>query len=267
MKKILVWILVLLSLVVLLVRYSSNIGEVLLNVKQRGGISVLSTPIEATVFLDEREVGKTPYEDKNLDVKKYTVKIEKDGSVWQGITKLTSQTMVIINRDLARDQASSSGEILTLDKGRGVTVVSNPTEAEVEIDGKSYGKTPLSVNIPSGEHTILLSHPNYLKRSIKAILPPEFNLTIAVDLALSEADLTSISAPVITQTPEVVVKQTPTGFLRVRDQASLAGKEIGRVNAGDKLVLLEELGGWDKVRLPNETEGFVSSTYVEKQNP
>lgn len=267
MKKILIWLLILLSIVVLLIRYSSKIGEVLLNVKQRGGISILSTPTDATVYLDDKQVGKTPFEDKNLDIKKYTVKIEKDSGVWQGIVRLIPQTMLIINRDLASEQASSSGEILTLDKGRGITVVSNPSDTEVEIDGKSYGKTPLSVNIQSGEHTILLSHPNYLKRSIKAVLPAGFNLTVTVDLALSEADLTAISAPVVTQTPEVLVKQTPTGFLRVRDQASLNGKEIAKVNVGEKLVLLEELAGWDRVRLPNGIEGFVSSSYVEKQTP
>lgn len=267
MKKILIWLLVLLSVVILLIRYSAKIGELLLNVKQRSGISILSTPADATVFLDNREVGKTPYENKDLDVKAYNVKIEKEGALWQGSIKLTAQTMAIINRDLASNQASSSGEILTLEKGQGMTVISNPTDTEVEIDGKSYGKTPLSVSLQSGEHTIVLSHPNYLKRSIKAILPDNYNLTVSVDLALSEADLTSISAPVITQTAQVVVKQTPTGFLRVRDQASLNGKEIGRVNVGEKLVLLEELGGWDRIRLSDNTEGFVSSAYVEKQNP
>lgn len=264
MRKIIIWLLILLSTVVLLIRYSSKLTEVLLNVKQRGGLSVLSIPTEASVYLDNKEVGKTPFEDKNLDVRQYTVKVDKDGASWQGIVSLTPQTMVIINRDLASEQASSSGEILTLDKGRGITVISNPAEAEVEVDGKSVGKTPISINIQSGEHSILLSHSNYLKRSIKAILPENYNLTVSVDLALSEADLTTTSAPVITQAAEVVVKQTPTGFLRVRDQASLNGKEISRVDVGEKLVLLEELDGWDKVRLSDGTEGFVSSTYVDK---
>lgn len=255
------------SVVVLLIRYSGKIEEVLLNIKQKSGISVLSTPGEASVFLDGKQVGKTPFEDKNLDVKQYSVKLDKDGATWQGNVKLTSGTMTIINRDLAKDQAYSSGEILSLDRGRGITIISNPSDSEVEIDGKGLGKTPVSINLTAGEHTVLVSHTNYLKRSIKAILPENFNLTVSVDLALSEADLTTISAPVISQTPEVVVKQTPTGFLRVRDRASLLGKEIARVNINDKLILLEELGGWDRVKLADGTEGFVSSAYVEKVNP
>src|SRR3989344_2431923 len=109
MKKILIWILVLFSVVVLLIRYSGKIEEVLLNIKQKSGISVLSTPGEASVFLDGKQVGKTPFEDKNLDVKQYSVKLDKDGATWQGNVKLTSGTMTIINRDLAKDQAYSSG--------------------------------------------------------------------------------------------------------------------------------------------------------------
>lgn len=267
MKKIIVWILVLLSFIALLIRYSMKIEEVLLGIKQKSGISVFSIPDSATVFLDGKEVGKTPFEDKNLLVKQYSVKLDKDGSFWQGNIKLTSGTMTIINRDLASDQASSSGEILTLNRGRGITIISSPSESEVEIDGKGYGKTPLNINLNPGEHTILVSHPNYLKRSIKAGLPGSFNLTVSVDLALSEVDLTSISAPVITQTPEVIVKQTPTNFLRVRDLASLSGKEIAKVKVGEKLILLEEQGSWDRVRLSDGTEGYVSASYVEKKAP
>lgn len=266
MKKVLIWILVLISILVLLIRYSSKMAEVFLGVKQRSGISVLSIPEEATVFLDEREVGKTPYEDKNLEHKEYIVKLEKEGASWQGKVKMIAGTLTIVNRDLARNQASSSGEILTLDRGRGMTVISNPTEAQVEIDGKVYGKTPISINLSSGDHTVVISHPNYLKRSIRANLPDRFNLTVSVDLSLTEVDLTTISAPVISQTPEVLVKQTPTGFLRVRDKPALAGKEIAQVKPGDSLILLEELGNWDRVRLPSGTEGFVSSAYVEKKS-
>ncbi len=267
MKKVIVWILVLLSFAVIIIRYSSKIEEIVLGIKPKSGISILSTPADATVFLDGKEVGKTPFEDKNLDVKQYSIKVEQNGASWQGNVKLTNQTMAIINRDLATDQASSSGEILTLEKGRGMTIISNPSQAQVEIDGKASGMTPISINLPSGEHTILVSHQNYLKRSIKAILPDNFNLTVSVDLALSEADLTQVSTPVITQTPEIIVKSTPTGFLRVRDKASLLGKEIAQVKVGDTLVLLEELGSWDRVRLSDGKEGFVSTAYVAKKTP
>lgn len=265
MKKVIIWILILLSLVVLVIRFSSKFEELVLGIKQKSGISILSTPTEATVYIDNKEVGKTPYENKDLDVKDILVKIQKDTASWEGKISLVGGTIIVINRDLSKDISSSAGETLTLKKGKGITIVSSPTEANIEVDGKVYGKTPKTLDIPSGEHTVLLSHTNYLNRSIKANLPDGFNLTVVSDLAISEADLTTISTPVITQTPEVIVKSTPTGFLRVRDKASTAGKEVAQVKPGDTLVLLEEQGAWDRVRLSNGTEGFVSSSYVEKK--
>ncbi len=267
MKKILIFCLILLSLMALLLRFSNQLAETFLGVKQASGISILSDPTEATVFLDGKEVGKTPFDNKNLDIKEYTVRLEKDKAFWQGKVKLNAGTVTAIKRDIATDSASSAGEILSLNRGKGITIISNPSDAEVEIDGRSYGKTPITVDISTGGHTILVSHANYLNRSIRTDLPVNFNLTVSVDLSLSEADLTTIETPAITQTPEVTIKQTPTGFLRVRAKASLDGKEIAQVKPGDTLILLEEQGSWDRVRLSNGTEGYVSTSYVEKKNP
>ncbi len=264
MKKVIIWILVIVSLLGLLLRFSSKAEELILGTKQISGISVLSDPTEATVYLDDKEVGKTPFEDKNLDTKEYSVRIEKGEASWQGKIKLTPGTVSIVNRDLAKEKSQSAGEILTLDSGRGITVVSNPSDGDVEIDGKSLGKTPITLNISSGEHTVLVSHANFLKRSVQVNLPNNLNLVVLTDLALSEPDLTSIQTPPISQTLEVLVKQTPTGYLRVRDKPSLSGKEIAQVKPGDKLVLLEETSEWDKIRLPDGKEGYVSSLYVEK---
>lgn len=262
------WVIVIISLAALLLRFSDKWAEVFFGIKPQSGISVLSQPSEAVVFINDKEVGKTPYEDKNLNTGDYTVKIDKEGASWQGKVVLASGAITVINRDLSTDPTSSAGEILTLNKGKGLTVISNPTGAGIEVDGKAYGKTPITVETMPGDHTILVNNTNYLKRSIRANLPEDFNLAVSVDLALSEADLTAISTPATAQQPaQVIVKDTPTGFLRVRDKPNLSGKEIGRVKPGDTLVLLEEIGDWDRVRLTDGREGYISSAYVEKKKP
>lgn len=266
MKKTIVYILIFISILALVLRFSSLIVDIL-GFKQQGGISVTSTPKDATVFLNKQEVGKTPYETGGLEAGEYIVRLEKDQAVWQGNVKLNGGTMTIINRDLAKDLTSSAGEVLTLTRGKGLTIISNPNNAKVYIDSKEEGNTPLEIGSENGEHTVLVEHSNYVKRSIRATLPEGFNLTVFVDLALSEADLSTISTPVVRTTPEVIVKTTPTGFLRVREKPSLSGKEIAQVNVGDTLILLEELSGWDRVRLSGGLEGYVSSTYVEKKTP
>ena len=265
MKKTLVFILILLSVLVLTIRFGEKGARALFGFRETSGINVLSLPAEASVYLDDDEVGKTPYEDKDLAPKEYTLRIEKEKLTWQGKVRLNPGTVTVINRDLAEDQASWAGEVLNLERGGGITIISNPDGAQVEVDGKPEGVTPVSIKLDSGEYIINLSHPGYLKRSIRVILPEDYRLIISVDLALSEADLTTVSTPPITATPQVIVKDTPTGFLRVRDKPSLVGKEIAQVKPGDMLILLEELPSWYRVRLADGTEGYVSSAYVEKK--
>lgn len=265
MKKAVVLILVFISLVMLVLRFGTKGMETFLGIKQQGGISILSTPKEAQVFIDGKEVGKTPYEDRFLEVKEYTVKLEKGDLVWQGKIQVSSGTLAVVNRELALDPASQAGETLTLEKGKGVTVISTPSEAQIEIDGQVFGKTPLHLNISDGEHTFNLQRAGFLKRNIRALLPEGYQLALSVDLALSEAEVTNIQTPVIKETPKVIIKETPTNFLRVRDKPSLSGKEIAQVKPGEELIMLEELSGWYRVRLSNGTEGYVSSTYVEKK--
>ena len=265
MKKTLIWTLIFISIAVLMVRFSSIAQELIFGVKPKSGITIISNPDAATVYLNNTEVGKTPYENKELEVKGYFVKIVKDEQPWEGKVDLIDGTVTVINRDLSKDSSSAAGETLSLKKGEGITIISNPTDAEVEIDGKNLGQTPKTFNMTSGEHTILLKHANYLNRNIKANLPEGFNLTISSDLSLADADLSVVSTPAIAQTQEVVVKTTPTGFLRVREKPSTAGKEVARVKPGEVLTLLEEAGSWMRVRLSNNTEGYVSATYVEKR--
>lgn len=265
MKKFLIWFLIVISLIAILLRFSDQLAELIFGIKKTSGISIMSTPSEATVFLGSKEVGKTPYEAKNLEVREYFIKIEKGEATWQGKVNLTAGTVTVINRDIAKDLISSAGEIITLAEGKGLTVISDPGNADAEIDGKLAGKTPTIADVEAGDHMILVSRKGYFNRSIRVNLPKDFNMTVSVDLALSEADLTAIQTPVTKQVPEVLVKNTPTGFLRVRDKAALSGKEIAQVKPGDTLILLEEQGNWDRVRLTNGTEGFVSSAYVEKK--
>lgn len=266
MKKIILWILFFISLTTLTLRFGNQVFNTILGTYEKSGIRILSTPTEAKVSLDGKEVGRTPFEDSSLSAREYEIKVDGDGASWQGRVKLKGGTLTVINRELAKSSTTSAGEILSLEKGSGISVLSNPDGSEVEIDGQSVGKSPGHFQVDPGEHIVNLSRDNYLKRSVRALLPDKYQLTLSVDLGLSEADLSTTTTQVTTEISKVVVKNTPTGFLRVRDNPSLVGKEIARVSPGDELTLLDEQASWDKVRLSNEVEGFVSKTYVEKKS-
>ncbi len=265
MKKTIFIILVFIAGLLLFIRFGVNPLVDSLGFNQKAGLKITSIP-EAKVFVNGREVGKTSFEDKELKPGEYLVKLSSDQGNWEGKVKIQGGTLAVVNRELGENLASSSGEILTLSSGKGVTITSQPDGAEVMVDGKSVGVTPKTVtDLTVGEHTFLLSHPSYLKRSIRAYIPDKLSLSIAVDLALTEVDVASIPTTPQTTQIEVVVKQTPTGFLRVREKASTASKEVGRVSEGDVLMVLEELPSWYKIKTPDNIEGYVSATYVTKK--
>lgn len=264
MKKAATTIFILLSLGLLSLRLFSQPMLVSLGYQTKAGIRVTSTP-PSTVFINGIEVGKTLYEDDSLKVGKYQVELRSEKGQWKGLVELVGGRITLVNRELSPTAATSSGEVLVLNEGRGVVITSSPSEAEVEIDGKSYGKTPLSIyDLPDGDHVFLLSAEGYLKRSIQAKLPEKMSLHLDVDLALSEVSLVNSSVVPVVSEQKLVVKDTPVGFLRVRDKPSLSGKELGKASPGDSLIMLEDLSGWYKIKLDDGTEGYVSASYVRK---
>lgn len=273
MRKFTISLLLFLSLIGILLYFGYPILVQRLGLQGRAGLKIDSNP-KSKVLVNNKDVGFTPYQDENLTEGEYLVTLEsQDASAsgqlknaWQGYVRLNTGTLSVVNRDLSDSSTSSSGEIIVLEEGEGVTVVSTPSDSVVSIDGKERGRTPLTVSdLSPGEHQFIISHDNFLNRSIRANLVDGYNLKLSVDLALSEADLTKISAQPISQTQTVVVKKTPTGFLNVRETASTNGNIITKLKPGDELTLLEEVPNWDRIRTSDGKEGYVSSAYVEKK--
>lgn len=265
MRKTLYFLLVFISLLLIGLRFGIKPLSLTLGIGSYAGLRI-QTNKEAKVFIDQRDLGKTPFQAEDLPSGEHLVVLDDGVSRWQGYIKLTDGTLAVINRSLEQTPASSSGEIITLEKGQGGTVISTPTSSDVELDGKLVGKTPLRLeNLTSGEHLFIVSHNNFQKRSIRVVAAEGYNLNLSVDLAISDVDFTKTSTTPIQASPQVVIKPTPTGFLRVRAAASVASREIARVEPGQTLVVLEELSGWYKIRLPDGKEGYISSSYADKK--
>ena len=247
----------------------------------------INTFPKADVYLNDAKVGATPFSDEKLTAGDYVVKLlATDGSsaTWTGKVHLTSETLTYINRNLARDDSLSAGETLSLEKLAGdtdseIAVISNPTNAAVKLDGKDSGPTPLTLkNVTVGDHEIAVSAPGFLDRFIRGRTVAGYRLNIAVQLAKSTVAATASATPAATASaattsaggqtatpdkPYVVIKNTPTGWLRVRLGPSTTATEAGKVNPGEKYPLLDEQSGWDQIKLPDKT-GWVSDSYVEK---
>ncbi len=270
MKKVIIILLVFISLISIIFQFGARpLGKVL-GIQSRSGIKVESNQ-KAKVFLNNQEKGEAPFQDDNLSSGDYLVTLKQDqasGSavLWEGYAKLNPGTLTVVNREITDKKETASGEIIALEVGTGSTVISTPTDAEVIVDGVLKGRTPVSIpDLSPGEHQFIISKDNFLKRSIRAKVLEGYKLVLTVDLAISEADLTKIPVAPITQTAQVTVKSTPTGFLRVREKSNINSKEIAQVKVGETLVLLEEIPNWNRVRLSDGKEGWVSSSYTEKK--
>ena len=272
MRKVLVIILVFLSVVLLILRFGSKPLMEVLGIKERAGLRIEANK-GVKVVINDKEVGETPFQNEDLEVGEYHILLKDSESsssatLWQGFVELNQGTLTVVNRDLAEDMSSSSGEVITLEKGVGAVIVSNPPGAQVLVDGKDEGLTPLYLsNLSAGEHQFIINKTNFLKRSIRATAVSDFKLSLVVDLAITEADLTKLQTTPLQSTQMVVIKNTPTGFLRVRETASANAKEVAQLKPGESVVLLEELANWYRIRLADNKEGYIASQYAEKKSP
>ena len=263
----------------------------------------IKTQPTASVLIDGKLVGKTPYQADNLKAGEITLKLipESDNQSlvsWESKIKLVGGVLTLIEREFGTGEADSSGQILTLEKTKtqdaSLSVVSDPDGALVKIDGDSKGFTPLTVDkISEGDHEIVVTKEGYTDKTLNAKAIAGYKLIVNIKLAtvasasVSPTPTATSSAsltPTVSVTPKIgrisptptitgqslgyiVVKENSLGFLRVRDNPS--GTEIAKIQPIDpqkKYPLLEEKPGWYKIEFDTGKEGWVSadSRYTEK---
>lgn len=278
-----------LGLVVKVLFFSENSGP--------AAIQVNSFP-KGEILINGEKVGQTPFDSNKYSAGDYTVRVTATVNStpveWSGKVKLTAGTVTYINRELAIDPASSAGEILSLERiadsaKSELVIISEPSGAIVKLDGQDKGMTPLTIaDISASDHEIAISSAGFRDRFLRGKTVAGYRLNLSVQLAKMLAVTASPSAlqaqqpvaassaaattskPTTASTsaeiarPYIVVKSTPTGWLRVREAPSTAATESGKVNPGERLPLLAEQEGWVKIRFKGINEGWVSDTYVEK---
>jgi hypothetical protein len=255
--------------------------------KEASGIKVYSDP-PSSVFINDKLIGKTPIEAKYSSGEYVLKLIPEDSSSavssWQGRVMLSSSLETYVKRELGSSELTSAGDILFLEKISGneaeINITSMPDAAKIAIDGQEKGISPLYVkDAPTGEHDIAVSSPGYKGRTVRVQVISGYKLNVNFQLALSNIDASATSSASINLTPTpqvtgsgsqeiskpyVLIKDTPTGFLRVRDSASTGGKEVAQVKPGEKYPFIESKEGWLKIAYEKDKEGWISDRYSEK---
>ncbi|MBI2617460.1 PEGA domain-containing protein [Candidatus Gottesmanbacteria bacterium] len=253
-----------------------------LNTSAIGGLRVESTP-RTSVFLNDKLVGETPIEDKQRAGKYILKLIPQDAatqsSSWQGNISIYPSVLTYVNRQLGVSELTSSGEVLTLEKISGsesqVSVSSQPDAATILLDGQEKAITPTTFSVTIGDHDVTVTSAGFVSRTTRIQATAGYKVVVQFQLALSGGAITP--SPTIASSsgiidskastgPSILIKDTPTGFLRVRSSASTSATEIGQVKPGEKFPLLDESQGWYKISFQTNKEGWVSSRYAEKAN-
>jgi uncharacterized protein YgiM (DUF1202 family) len=236
-------------------------------------IEIKSYP-QASVYINGQEVGKTPYQDRNFKPGVTEIRLVADGvnTQWERQMSIPPQTSVIISRTLSDDAAKTEGHILYFeDSGKdniaGLIINSIPQGASIVIDGEMKGETPLTLNdLSPGEHKITASLPSYKSKEIITNAIAGYKLVAEMSLS-RDVELSDDSEDQEEEQEEdqamIEILDTPTGWLRVREDASTSSKELGKVDPGEEFVLVDEKSGWYKIEF-EDGEGWISSTYAEK---
>jgi hypothetical protein len=267
-----------------------------------GALQVNATP-RATVFIDDTQAGMTPFFNDKVKAGEHTIKLVPESTTdslvsWEGKINLLPGIITAINRTLGSSESASSGEIISLEKiGRkdksSLAVVSIPDQAVVKVNGEPKGFTPLTIDdLAPADYQVTISSSGYEERSVSAHAVGGYKLIINVQLAqkiegiqeatpsseLEEGEVTPTPKTTITSTPKttpkveatppakpyIKVKETPTGFLRVRTEPSTTATEAAKINPGEMYPYLnEEDSGWLKIEYETDKEGWVSGVYVD----
>lgn len=248
----------------------------------KGALQVTSVP-QSKVYLDSKLLGTTPLcvcdLEQMLGVGDYIVKlVPMQGNFRPFAEKITINkgTLTVVDRTFI-DSGESDGSIISLiplsnKRDIEVLVVSMPDKANVFLDNNPVGATPLLLKqVSESDHDLRMTRDGYKDKSIKIKTALGFRLSSLVFLGVN-ADLSNSSVASISAAPSptdvitrVLILNTPTGFLRVREGNSITSSEIAQVKPGESYELIEEKDNWFKIKLTDGRKGWISSSYAIKE--
>lgn len=250
------------------------------------------------IFLNDKHLGRTPFRDK-VTAGEYTIKLVPEGTAqqlasWQGPITVGANLLTYVNADLSESELSSAVDVLWLEKISGknseLSITTNPDGATLLVDDESKGITPLTTtDVAPGDHSVVLRSQGFMDRTLKIKTTPGYRVIVNLKLALATGSaipqgggspapgvgLPGSSASTKTATssagggmepakPFVIIKDTPTGFLRVRMGPTTDATEAARVNPGEKYHMVDSQNGWYQINYDGANSGWISGQYAER---
>jgi hypothetical protein len=244
----------------------------------KGALQVTSRP-DSQVFLNGEYIGNTPLTRIELpdllDVGEHSLKLVPTGKglrEWEQKVNIYKSALTVVDKTFDEKLGSSTSSIISLvdikDSSKSeLLIISTPAGAQVVVDSSIKGNTPIIIeDITASDHEVKILKDGYREKALKIKTVEGKRLEIIANLGI-RTDLTEQSleaSPSSELVQKVIILDTPTGFLRVRESASLNSSQITTVTPGEEYDLVSEEEGWFQISLPEEGNGWVSTEYVQK---
>lgn len=247
----------------------------------KGALQVTSVP-NSQVYLENKLIGTTPFcacdSERMLAVGDYSIKlVPVSGNFGPYEEKITinKSTLTVVDRSFAESDGSD-GSIISLiplddKKGIEILVVSLPDKADVFLDNNPVGVTPLLLKqVSESDHDLRIKLDGYKDKTLKIKTASGFKLSSLISLGVnpdlsSSSSASTIPSLVSTSSASVLILNTPTGFLRVRESDSINSSEIAQVKPGESYELIQEQNDWFEIKLTDGKIGWISASYAVRE--
>jgi hypothetical protein len=271
--------------IILLIIFLIIIGIYFFYIKQTKASIFIETVPNAEVYINDEKQGRTPFEGE-FAANEITLKLVPESFdtpliPYETKVKLVSGVTTIVRREFSEEEEGDSGEEISYEKLGGnqlaISVISKPDGAKVYVDNKFIDLSPAKItDLSPGEHELVVKADTYKEQKFKVVSLNGYGITAIVELAVdknAQAETESDSETVNSESDEssasamVEIKDTPTGFLRVRSGPTTGDPEVGQVKPGEKYELIDtdETSGWYKIKY-DDGEGWISNDYATKQD-
>jgi hypothetical protein len=249
------------------------------------GLYLSSGNLAASVWLNNRLIGSTPFLSEKLAAGKHILRLAPENTFYlplETTVNLTSGFLTVINWNYSDETGQGYGLVYEMSEAShsAVTIKSQPDRALIYLDDAPqplFAPQTLT-NLTPGEHRFTLVLPGYQNLSGEITLGEKQQITVNATLIAEIDPSTSLhqnenEVDNTTETTAATDKSVlilPTDYfennkevLRVRSKPDAASEQLGFVAVGDTLDYLgEENNGFRKVLFENQT-GWVSSGFTE----
>lgn len=215
-------------------------------VKAKGGLKIVTTPLEADMFLDNKPLGHSPQTLTGLDAGEHILKLSKPGY-------LDYEEVVVVQGDEIKRLDLRLEKIMPAS----LTITTQPPNCDVYVNGQLKGKSPVVVrDLMFGAVNVKITHPMYRDWTESIIL--------------KNAEAREINPRLEKRSGTLVVKSTPEGAEVAIDGAPRGQTPLilSNVEYGTHVVTISKTNYHpreEKVELMSESQQTITATLIPQK--